>query len=514
MVKIVEINPFLLRISMKKALLTWLGTADVKSLTNSNPSAPGPLKQVITQKGFNVIYIISNRRQEITNQCVSALKEWSKGIQIKTFQHEEFDPTDYDVVFQYTQDAVQSILPRIEEFETGLTFFATPGTPIMVAVLCLLAERIPKVSLIQSSEESGVKYIRWRIPDFLTQKRIKQIEDNVSRETPEIFRDLVFSSGIMWEKADQACRYAKYDVPVMLLGETGTGKEEFAKRIHKASRQRRGDFVPVNCGAIPPALIESILFGHRKGAFTGATTDRAGVFELANNGTIFLDEIGELPLEQQTKLLRVIQEKEVRRLGEEDQPRPINARIVTATHRNLQKMVEEGAFREDLFYRLAIAVITLPPLRERGQDIFVAADTALTSANRLIFGEKEIEYKKYSNDVKLFMSTQRWPGNFRELNSVVLRAVINASNGIITAQDIQEAMLDWGTKSRKNDDSFELPSYTSDGTFNLKDALGEVEKHYIELALKDAGGRIIDASHLLGITNYQTLTNRKIKYGL
>lgn len=498
---------------MKRALLTWLGTADVKSLTNTNPSARGPLKQVITEKDFNVLYIISNRPPEITQQCVAVLKKWSKGIQVEIFQHEEFDPTDYDIVLRYTQDAVQTILPKTEEFEGGLTFFATPGTPIMVAVLCLLAERLPNVSLVQSSEESGVKYIRWRIPDFLTQKRIKQIEDNVSRETPLIFQDLVFSSGIMWEKADQACRYAKYDVPVLLLGETGTGKEEFAKRIHIAS-QRRGDFVPLNCGAIPPALIESILFGHIKGAFTGATSNRTGVFELANNGTIFLDEIGELPLEQQTKLLRVIQEKEVRRLGAENTPIPINARIVTATHRNLPKMVEEGTFREDLFYRLAIAVITLPPLRERGQDIYVAADTALTSANKLIFGEKEIEYKKYSDDVKLFMSTRRWPGNFRELNSVVLRAVINASNEVITVQDIQEAMLDWGTKKRKTDEGFDLPPYTSDGSFNLKDALAEVEKHYIELALKDAGGIVRKASDLLGITNYQTLTNRKTKYGL
>jgi len=499
---------------MKRALLTWLGTADIKLLSNPEQTNLGPLRQVVTEKGFDIVYIMSNRKIELTELCVAALKKWNRKLQVKVFQYNEFDPTDYELVLQHTQDALRQILPEVESSKGALTFFATPGTPIMVAVLCLMAERLPQVSLIQTSEENGVKYVNWSIPDFLTQEKLQRMGEDSSAEIPDykIFHDLVFVSGVMWEKTSQALRYARFDVPVLILGETGTGKEEFAKRIHKASH-RPGEFIAINCGAIPAALLESELFGTTKNAYTGAA-DRKGKFELAEHGTIFLDEIGELPLEQQVKLLRVIQEKTVTRLGPQNKPVHIDVRIVAATHRNLPKMVKEGTFREDLFYRLAIAVITLPPLRERGQDVFIAADAALANANKMIYGDETKEYKNLSKDVKLFIASEKWFGNFRELNSVVLRAVINTPGKLLTVQDMQEAMLDTGATAQETEVTFGLPKYTSDYTFNLAEALKTVEKHYIELALRDAQQKKTKAAKLLGLDNYQTLSSRMKNYGL
>lgn len=499
---------------MKRALLTWLGTADVNALTAAEQTNPGPLKQVISEKGFDTVYIMSNRKHELTKQCVDILKKWNKRLKIEIFQYDFTDPTDYELVLQCTQKTLVEILPKVEYTKGALTFFATPGTPIMVAVFLLMAERLPQVSLIQSTIEHGVKYVKWSLPVYLSPEKVAKIVEDTSEEIPDyqFFRDLVFSSEIMREKTSQALRYAHVNIPVLILGETGTGKEEFARRIHKASH-RTGDFIAVNCGAIPDNLIESELFGTSRNAYTGAS-DQPGKFELADSGTIFLDEIGELPLKQQVKLLRVIQEKSNTRVGPQNKSRKLDVRIIAATNRNLAQMVREGTFREDLFYRLAIAVITLPPLRERGQDILLAADAALTMANMQIYGKVQKDYKEFSNDVKLFISSQEWPGNFREINSVVLRAVLNSSGKTLTVSDIQEAMLDMGGDNRGEGCSFELPPYTSDGSFKLDDALKAVEKHYIELALRDANHKKTKAAQLLGIDNYQILTPRMKEYGL
>ena len=494
--------------------MTWLGTADMKILTAQDPSGAetGPLRRVVREIGFDTVYLMSNRPPEITGQCVAALKKWEKKIQVKVFQHEDFDPTDYELVLKHTEEALCSILPETGNERGSLTFFATPGTPMMVAVLCLMAERLPNVSLIQTSKENGVKYVKWSTPNFLTERVVKQIEEASSAETPDCFRDIVFSSETMRVLLRQALRYARFNIPVLLLGETGTGKSMIAERIHKASR-RSGRFVSVNCGAIPENLLESELFGTVKGAYTGAV-DKKGKFEEAEGGTFFLDEIGELPLNLQVKLLHVLQEKKVTRLGA-NIPKEIDVRIVAATNRNLQRMVGEGTFREDLFYRLAVAILKMPPLRDRGAaDIIKAAEQSLQKANEMLFESRQKEYKVFSESVRLFISLKQWSGNFRELNSVILRAVLNAPGKELTVQDIRDAMLDDRGMSREDEGGSVLPQYTSDGSFNMEDALNRVEKHYIELALKDAGGKKTEAARLLGIKNYQNLTPRMKKYGL
>ncbi len=499
---------------MKKALLTWLGTADVNALKAEEQTNSGPLRQVISERGFDIVYIMSNREHDLTKQCVDILKKWNKRLQIEIYQYDFTDPTDYELVLKYTEETLVEILPKVEYTKGALTFFATPGTPIMVAVLLLMAERLPQVSLIQSTMENGIKHVKWSLPNYLTQEKIDKIATNSSATFPDFktFENFVGSSDIMREKVNQALRYACLKYPVLLFGETGTGKEIFAKLIHEASHRSGNEPVAVNCGAIPSGLIESTLFGAKDGAFTGSKGRLKGKFEEADGGTIFLDEIGELPLEQQVKFLRVLNDYEITPVGEES--KKVNVRVIAATNRNLPQMVRDGTFREDLYYRLRVAVITLPPLRERSQDILLAADLFLANANEEICKSKN-EYKEFSTEAKLFISSQKWPGNFRELNSVIYAAVINSREKTLTVSDMQAAMmLDVGTTDKNTSSVFELPQYTSDGSFKLDDALKAVEKHYIELALRDANHKKTKAAQLLGIDNYQILTPRMKEYGL
>jgi transcriptional regulator with GAF, ATPase, and Fis domain len=223
---------------------------------------------------------------------------------------------------------------------------------------------------------------------------------------------------------DEVRQVAPADTTVLILGETGTGKELFARAIHEASRRRAKPLVKVNCAAIPASLIESEFFGHERGAFTGATARRDGRFTLADGGTIFLDEVAELPLELQGKLLRVLQEGEFEPVGS-SRTRKVNVRVVAATNRNLHKAVADGTFREDLFYRLSVFPITLPPLRERGDDVvLLAAEFA-----RLFAARSGKRLAPLGPDEARRLREYAWPGNVREVHNVIERAVITAREG-------------------------------------------------------------------------------------
>lgn len=221
------------------------------------------------------------------------------------------------------------------------------------------------------------------------------------------------------------------NITVSITGETGTGKELVAKAVHYHSDRKDNNFVAVNIAAIPSELLESELFGHEKGAFTGAITRRIGKFEEANNGTIFLDEIGEMDINMQAKILRVLQEKEITRIGGNEVIK-VNPRIVAATHRNLEKEVEEGNFREDLFYRLLGLPIHLPPLRERGNDIIIIALNMLHE----FCSENNIEPIELSSEAKEKLLKYNFPGNVRELKSIIELSAVMCSNNLITANDV------------------------------------------------------------------------------
>ena len=273
---------------------------------------------------------------------------------------------------------------------------------------------------------------------LLVQSRHRAAEVVLRRavERPYTFDDFLGESPAMREVYSIIDRVAASAVDVLVTGETGTGKELAARAIHKRSRRHAGPFVPVDCGAIPDALMESEFFGHERGAFTGADARRMGLVEFADGGTLFLDEVGELPLPLQAKLLRVLQERRVRRVGAR-QENPVDVRVVAATSRNIAEMVERGEFRRDLSYRIDVVRIDLPPLRMRGDDIGLLAEffanRAAAESGRAVGG--------LSTDVYQVLRTYHWPGNVRELQNAVRRAIALARGPMACVDDLPDEVV-------------------------------------------------------------------------
>ena len=287
-------------------------------------------------------------------------------------------------------------------------------------------------------------------------------------------------------------KVAKANAPVLLLGESGTGKEMAAQAIHKQSPRKNGPFVPINCNAIPENLLESELFGHEKGAFTGAHAQRKGLVESAAGGTLFLDEIGELPLPVQVKLLRFLQEQRFTRVGGR-QEIPADTRIVTATNADLKGGIAAGTFREDLYFRLAVIVIQLPPLRERAGDITLIAEAFLQR-----YGVQNGKSgASFTQDALRAINSYDWPGNVRELQNRVQRAVIMADGKRIRPDDLELS-----------------PDQTGVRPLTLKEARDNVERELVESALRRHNGNISSASTELGIsrpTLYELMERLGIK---
>ncbi|PYV32438.1 MAG: transcriptional regulator [Acidobacteria bacterium] len=286
-------------------------------------------------------------------------------------------------------------------------------------------------------------------------------------------------------------RVAPTEATVLLEGESGTGKELFARAIHILSPRRDRPFVTVNCAALPETLIENELFGHEKGAFTGAGTRKAGKVEFANHGTLFLDEIGELPLPTQAKLLRLIEEKVFERLGG-TQTISVDARIVAATNARLREAVEHGRFRSDLFFRLAAFPVSIPPLRERGEDILALADYFLRKHSR--------EFRKanlqFSPEARTALFSYAWPGNVRELANAIERAVILADNSVIGPEDLALGFAG-SSASLPAEKEFDLSGTLSEAT---ERAVKAVERAKISSVLEEVGGNRALAAEKLGIS--------------
>ncbi|MBN2573380.1 MAG: sigma-54-dependent Fis family transcriptional regulator [Deltaproteobacteria bacterium] len=318
----------------------------------------------------------------------------------------------------------------------------------------------------------------------------------------KIVESIVGSDAGFKEVMDRVAQVAATDVPVLLLGETGTGKEVVARAIHDASARRNGPMLRVNCGAIPPGLVDSELFGHERGSFTGALAARAGWFERADGGTLFLDEVGELPLAAQVRLLRVLQESVIERVGGQ-RSLHVDVRLVAATHRHLEKMVQSGSFREDLWYRINVFPIAIPPLRERREDIPALASHFARSAGKRIGGSP---LALSASDVDLLIAYD-WPGNVRELAAVIERAVI-LGNG--KRLDIVSALCSRAERGRLGPTP---PTGSDPAQFPTLDAA--IVRH-IEAALDRSRGRIEGprgAAEMLGI-NPHTLRSRMRKLGV
>ena len=311
--------------------------------------------------------------------------------------------------------------------------------------------------------------------------------------------DLVGSSPVMNRVGEMIARVSRSQAPVHIFGESGTGKELVAKLIHESGPRAEQPFVPVNCGAIPTELMESELFGHRKGSFTGAVEDKDGLIRSAEGGTLFLDEIGDLPLHMQVKLLRVIQERAVRPVGETREI-PVDVRFLSASHRDLAQLVAEGDFREDLYYRINVIELTVPPLRERGGDIVELAEHLLARLSERM----GIEVPALSGGARKKLLSHSFPGNVRELENILERAVTMCDQGRIEEHDI-EMREDHSATVR-------VPALTA-GDAPLGSQLEDVERDAIIQALEQTRYNKTKAAKLLGIS-FRALRYRIKKLGL
>ena len=305
-------------------------------------------------------------------------------------------------------------------------------------------------------------------------KRLLKLESLIKKEYS--FDSIIGRSNTLLLAVNMAKKVAPTDATIMLTGETGTGKEVFAAAIHQASLRSKGSFVAVNCGALSGELIESEMFGYKAGAFTGATKDKKGLFEQADRGTIFLDEVGEMPPMLQVKLLRALETGEFIPIGDTKTKR-VDVRVITATNRNLKSMVDTGEFREDLFYRLSVFAIELPPLRERGDDVILLANTFIegfaAKMNNVINSVDDLFFEAIKN--------YSWHGNIRELRNVIERSIILSSNGVLRLQDLP------------------IDIQISQGTTIDWVELAAVEKAHICRMLQYTGGNKTEAARLMKI---------------
>jgi two-component system response regulator HydG len=336
---------------------------------------------------------------------------------------------------------------------------------------------------VQAVKQGALDYI---IKPFTEEDLLKVIQNACQKimlrlksgeKSCKSFFGIIGMSGVMQKVYDVIKKVAKTNATVLVTGESGTGKELVARAIHYSSINAKNHFIPVNCGGIPETLLESELFGYAKGAFTGASENRAGFFHAAHGGTIFLDEISETSPAMQVKLLRVIQDKQFYMVGSRV-PQEVNVRIITATNKNLKHLVEKGQFREDLYYRLNVVAVELPPLREREDDIVMLIDYFLKKYT----GEFNKPMLSLSGKSLSALKNYAWPGNIRELENIIQRLVVMADKQIIDIQDLPHYMR-----------------FSAGDYFKPNKALSEVEAEYILRVLNAEGGNKTRAAKILGI---------------
>lgn len=395
----------------------------------------------------------------------------------------------------------------------GMTFLKTAGDLVKHSTVIMMSAYGTVETAIEAMKLGAYDYISKPFKSdevTLTLKKAEERErlkkeNNFLRERIRTIQaDNRFDRMVGQSKAIQAVfelaqKVARHNTTVLITGESGTGKELIARGIHFYSERADGRLIPVNCGGIPENLLESEMFGYKKGAFTGADRDKAGLFEAAEGGTLFLDEIGELPLSLQVKLLRVLQESEVRPVGD-PKTHKVDVRVITATAKNLEAEMRKGTFREDLFYRLNVMQIHLPPLRERTEDIPPLCQLFIERFN----GELKKNIASISPGAMSHLMKHPWPGNVRELENVIQRAVVLAEQDTLLPEHLPGSVVS-GLENGHLDTLFE--------GFSLKEAQRSLEKKLIVKALTETGGNRTRAARLLEISHPSLLSKIKA-YGI
>ncbi|MDP1666263.1 MAG: sigma-54 dependent transcriptional regulator [Methylobacter sp.] len=494
----------------KKILISWLGITDLKAAGQVPSRADevigeGPILGALKTLAFDELHLIYEQEQSKADAYVNWLAEFAA---IKTVLNKCSlrSPIDFGDIHRVMDGYLDKLTAK--ESRLDISIHLSPGTPSMTAVSILLGKTRYNTRFVQSTKEKGGEFVT--IPFDICAEYIPQLVKNADKKLTELsyskaplsaaFSDIITQNPELKRTIQKAEKIAVRDVPALIMGESGTGKELFAKAIHNTSLRKGKPFITVNCGAIPKDLIDSELFGHVKGAFTGAISHKIGYFEAADGGTLFLDEFGELPEDAQVRLLRVLQSGEISKVGDSRSTK-VDVRVIAATNRNLAAEVVKGRFREDLFYRVAVGIITLLPLRERTGDIAMLADYLMANINREASSQPGYINKTISVKAKNIILNYAWPGNIRELYGMLLRASIWADTEQIDETDIQEAMIERPQQAT----TAELPAIG--GGIDVQQVLDAVKRKYIAQALKKTAGSKKEAAELLGLPNYQTLSN-------
>lgn len=493
-----------MKINKKRILISWIGRHDLDAI---EVNSTGPIAATLESESFNRVELLYNYSKEEVAPYIDWLRQ-RFDADIQATSASLSSPVHYGDIYRSAYAHLQQKLASDEQ----LAILLSPGTPAMQAIWVLLGKTQFKADFYQATKEQGVQKIDLPFEiaaEFIpTAEKLSsdQIHQLASIDVPvnAAFDNIITQNQHMLALKAQAQILAEREVPTLIYGETGTGKELFARAIHNASARSDKPFVAVNCGAFPADLIDSILFGHKKGAFTGATSDKPGVFQQADGGTLFLDEFGELEPAVQVRLLRVLQDNSFTPVGaiKED---TVDVRLITATNRNLMEAVAEGRFREDLFYRVAVGVLHLPPLRQRQGDLLLLTENLLTAMAQQ---DTYLHNKKISADAKNIILNHPWPGNIRELRSTLMRAALWSQGDIIKAEDLKQALF----QAPASENSI-LNRDVSQG-IDIQELIAEVCRHYIPKALSETQQNKTDAAKLLGLKTYQTLNNWIDKYNI
>ncbi len=442
-------------------------------IADDEPNMIWALKRALTKEGYEVLSVENGEEA------------------VETFKEQEPDLVILDLKMP-KMDGMEA-LKAIKEINSKVpVMMITAHGTTKVAVEAMKIGALDYISKPFDIEELRV-IIRKALEYKTLNDEVRYLRGKLKEESPQI----IYQSKVMDDLMKMVYRVAPTDATVLILAESGTGKELIANGIHESSNRYKGPLVKINCGALPENLLESELFGYEKGAFTGAASRKKGKFELAQGGTIFLDEIGEITEAMQVKLLRVLQEKEFQRVGGEETIKG-DFRIIAATHRDLKEMVEQQTFREDLYYRLNVIPIYIPPLRERKEDIPLLVDYFIERYSEQM-GKSKMSISKSALEK---MMNYEWKGNIRELQNVIERCVI-----LSLGCEITEDILPNDIKNI---------SYTVDSNFILPEvgvSLEEVERNLIIQALERTGYNQTKAAKLLGITRH-TLIYRLQKYDI
>ncbi len=411
---------------------------------------------------------------------------------------------DYEEIFRRLSSTIDQIMEQLDGAQPAISVLLDPGTPQMQTCWFLLAKSgsLP-ARLLQGipARFAGGAYksreVRLDSPVFPevrigkgSGRRGEGVPADSTWFRPEGMDTVVGESSAFREALAMAERAASYDISILIRGETGSGKGVVASRIHERSARRGKPFLSVNCASIAPALAESELFGHAKGSFTGAQRDRLGLFRSAEGGTVFLDEVGDLPMELQPKLLRVLEDGTMTPVGS-DRPQKVDVRVIAATNRNLEELIDAGTFRRDLYERIAAFVVTIPPLRERPEDIPLLVKEFIDQWNGR-YGER----KGIGEETMQLLREYPWPGNVRELQNAVKTLCASGQSDSIGPELLPPTILAHFNRRALTPEILpEIPA----GGINLKAILFQLEKRFYEEAIKKAGGNMEKAAGFLGL---------------